>query len=101
MTTTFVEVSAYGKQWKWPPATKILLLLTMTFLFEATTMNQNPRGVPGPGDVILIKAATLRCFFRVPVTRVEGDHIVTGSGMGTRVVEVSAYGKQWKWPPAE
>ena len=61
-------------------------------------MNQNPRGVPKPGDAILIKAATLRAWFCATVSSVQGDCIVTGSGMGARVFLVAQYGKTWKWP---
>ena len=62
---------------------------------------QNSRGVPKPGDTILTKAATLELWFLADVSVVQGDFIVTGSGMGTRSFEVAHYGKSWKWPPCQ
>jgi len=61
-------------------------------------MNQDPRGTPEVGDVILIRGVTLRAWFPATVTGIEGDHIITGSGMGTRSHDVRQYGKTWKWP---
>jgi hypothetical protein len=60
-------------------------------------MNQNPRGMPSVGDEILIKASTLRAWFLATVSSIQDNHIVTGSGMGTRVFDVKQYGKTWKW----
>jgi hypothetical protein len=62
-------------------------------------VNQNPRGMPKVGDSILIKAATLRAWFPAVVSNIQGFHLITGSGMGTRVFELAHYGKTWKWPP--
>jgi hypothetical protein len=61
-------------------------------------MNQNPRGIPKPGDDILIKAATLECWFIARVSSVRDGYIVTGSGMGSRSFKIVHYGKTWKWP---
>ena len=61
-------------------------------------MNQNSRGMPKVGDEILIKASTLRVWFVATVSSVAGNDLVTGSGMGTRVIDGRQYGKTWKWP---
>jgi len=61
-------------------------------------MNRNSLGMPSAGDEILIKALTLRAWFPATVSSVQDNHIVTGSGMGTRVFDIRQYGKTWKWP---
>ena len=60
-------------------------------------MNKNPRGMPKVGDEILIKASALKAWFAVTVSGVVGNDIVTGSGMGARVIDGRQYGKSRKW----
>jgi hypothetical protein len=56
--------------------------------------------VPSKGDFLMVRAATSKTWwFRMQVSEdVVGDHVVLGSGMGTRVVRLSALGKDWRWP---
>ena len=56
-------------------------------------MNKNPRGMPRVGDEILIKAHALKSWFAVTVSSVVGNDIVTGSGMGIRVIDGRQHGK--------
>lgn len=58
---------------------------------------ETPIKVPSVGSTISTKAKTLDLWFRDTVTQVGGDHIVVGTGLGTRVFCISDYGRTWRW----